>query len=276
MNNRYYSNAYGRFMTPDPYKASGGPGDPQSWNKYAYTRGDPVNRLDPGGTCDQDANYSVTVCSGGLDPLTYNALEDLSTSGGGFLDNWWSSQIDAALAAAQPPAAHVYPLFAPGTTQNQEQALDAGINSAWAHLLSNPQCASFLTGNPGGSIAQAWGQLAGVIDSTTYSFAPLAAGTAAQTNMEGGNQVTISTSGIFFQQPTLGNAVFVGLPNAQGVTTLTGFNSIATLDALVLLHELGHETGVLPAEGNDEALNGQNSAAILSNCFTKGANGTYQ
>ena len=27
-NNRYYSNAYGRFMTPDPYQASGGPGDP--------------------------------------------------------------------------------------------------------------------------------------------------------------------------------------------------------------------------------------------------------
>src|SRR5579863_6033770 len=43
-NNRYYSNAYGRFMTPDPYSASGGPSDPQSWNQYSYTRGDPVNR----------------------------------------------------------------------------------------------------------------------------------------------------------------------------------------------------------------------------------------
>ena len=55
--NRYYSNAYGRFMTPDPYKASSGhgtgkPGDPQSWNRYAYTRGDPVNRFDPNGTDD--------------------------------------------------------------------------------------------------------------------------------------------------------------------------------------------------------------------------------
>jgi RHS repeat-associated protein len=54
--NRYYSNAYGRFMTPDPYQANGGgpgnPQDPQSWNKYSYTRGDPVNRYDPEGTCD--------------------------------------------------------------------------------------------------------------------------------------------------------------------------------------------------------------------------------
>jgi len=52
-NNRYYSNAYGRFMTPDPYQgASGGSGDPdnpQSWNRYAYTVGDPVNWVDPSG-----------------------------------------------------------------------------------------------------------------------------------------------------------------------------------------------------------------------------------
>ncbi len=52
-NNRYYSNSYGRFMTPDPYQASGGPADPQSWNRYAYTRGDPVNRLDPSGLQDE-------------------------------------------------------------------------------------------------------------------------------------------------------------------------------------------------------------------------------
>jgi RHS repeat-associated protein len=36
-NNRYYSNAYGRFMTPD--KASGRPADPQSWNQvWVYAR----------------------------------------------------------------------------------------------------------------------------------------------------------------------------------------------------------------------------------------------
>src|ERR1700744_1706428 len=40
-------------MTPDPYKASGGLGDPQSWNQYDYTRGDPVNRYDPAGLDDE-------------------------------------------------------------------------------------------------------------------------------------------------------------------------------------------------------------------------------
>src|SRR5580700_8365860 len=51
-NNRYYNSAYGRFMTPDPYRASGSPSDPQTWNRYAYTGGDPVNRKDPSGLLD--------------------------------------------------------------------------------------------------------------------------------------------------------------------------------------------------------------------------------
>jgi hypothetical protein len=49
---RYYASSFGRFTTPDPYIASGGPADPQSWNRY--TRGDPVNRLDRRGTCDTE------------------------------------------------------------------------------------------------------------------------------------------------------------------------------------------------------------------------------
>jgi RHS repeat-associated protein len=67
-NNRYYANAYGRFMTPDPYKASGAPSDPQSWNRYTYTVGDPVNRLDATGldytlTCGEDSED----CGGFID-----------------------------------------------------------------------------------------------------------------------------------------------------------------------------------------------------------------
>src|SRR5579863_3640631 len=52
-NNRYYSNAYGRFMTPDPYQStSGGSGDandPQSWNRYTYASDEPINHIDPEG-----------------------------------------------------------------------------------------------------------------------------------------------------------------------------------------------------------------------------------
>lgn len=49
LDNRYYSNAYGRFMTPDPYPKSGKSQSPQSWNRYAYVNGDPANGADPTG-----------------------------------------------------------------------------------------------------------------------------------------------------------------------------------------------------------------------------------
>ena len=47
--NRYYKPEWGRFTSPDPYQASGGPADPGSWNRYAYVGGDPVNYNDPSG-----------------------------------------------------------------------------------------------------------------------------------------------------------------------------------------------------------------------------------
>jgi RHS repeat-associated protein len=47
--NRYYSRSIARFTSPDPYRASGGPADPQSWNRYSYVQGDPVNANDPSG-----------------------------------------------------------------------------------------------------------------------------------------------------------------------------------------------------------------------------------
>ena len=47
--NRYYTRTWGRFLSPDPCVASGGPADPGSWNRYAYVQGDPVNYGDPEG-----------------------------------------------------------------------------------------------------------------------------------------------------------------------------------------------------------------------------------
>jgi len=51
---RYYSSVLGRFMTTDPFKPSAGPQDPVSWNRYSFTRSDPINRFDPSGLDDCD------------------------------------------------------------------------------------------------------------------------------------------------------------------------------------------------------------------------------
>jgi RHS repeat-associated protein len=45
---RYYPSSLGRFMTADPALV-GDPGDPQSWNRYAYVLNDPVLYSDPTG-----------------------------------------------------------------------------------------------------------------------------------------------------------------------------------------------------------------------------------
>ena len=67
--NRYYGNQWGRFMSPDPYQASGGPKDPGSWNRYSYVQGDPVNYADPAGLNRQAIcydQYEIDPIEGGL------------------------------------------------------------------------------------------------------------------------------------------------------------------------------------------------------------------
>jgi len=77
--NRYYMSTWGRFTTADPYRASGRPGDPGSWNRYSYVQGDPVNYYDPlglqlagPGFCSAEYSYAECV-----------ALGLISTGGGG-------------------------------------------------------------------------------------------------------------------------------------------------------------------------------------------------
>ncbi len=261
-------------MTPDPYRAGtngSDPANPQSWNKYAFVQNDPINYRDSTGLCRDPSEGDGGESSSyegdwfGLD-IAYGGF------GGGAWPSWIFQLAENQRDAARAKAAHITPLIAPGATQNQQQALKAGIETAWAHIVSNANCMSFLTGNSAETYLTAVTGLGSILSNTTYSFAPLLGGTAAQTFSV--NQVTINTSGSFFSPPTLGNAVFVRMPNSQGQQALVGFSSVSQLDAFILLHELGHQTDVLPADEND-AQNGTNSADILTNCFTQNG-GLYQ
>jgi RHS repeat-associated protein len=58
---RYYTAAWGRFFTPDPYGPSADARTPKSWNRYAYVLGDPINFFDPTGEkCDDDEKTTLT------------------------------------------------------------------------------------------------------------------------------------------------------------------------------------------------------------------------
>ncbi|MDQ2949765.1 MAG: RHS repeat-associated core domain-containing protein [Acidobacteriota bacterium] len=53
---RYYSNQFGRFMSPDPYGGSAKLANPGSWNRYVYVSGDPANNNDPTGLDDEGSS----------------------------------------------------------------------------------------------------------------------------------------------------------------------------------------------------------------------------
>jgi RHS repeat-associated protein len=68
---RYYASSMGRFMSPDDFWKDTNLSDPQSWNKYAYARNNPLRFIDPTGTtatekktCSQDGkscNIQITA-----------------------------------------------------------------------------------------------------------------------------------------------------------------------------------------------------------------------
>ena len=69
-------------MSADRFKRAANVNDSGSWNKYAYTRGDPVNRTDHRGTCDEETEKLVFGDSGCEDDCFENP-EFCDAGGGG-------------------------------------------------------------------------------------------------------------------------------------------------------------------------------------------------
>jgi RHS repeat-associated protein len=63
--NRYFASSQGRFTSADPYVMSGGMGNPQGWNRYAYVGSDPMNRMDPQGLQARAPKFDCTYNSEG-------------------------------------------------------------------------------------------------------------------------------------------------------------------------------------------------------------------
>lgn len=79
---RYNASSVGRFMTPDPIgiikqKLR----DPQQWNMYSYTRGNPIRFLDPTGMYNTDcAESDITKCSAEIQNFEANRKKDLQST----------------------------------------------------------------------------------------------------------------------------------------------------------------------------------------------------
>lgn len=86
--NRYYNSSLGRFITPDPYKRTAPTSNPNSWNRYAFVRNNPVNRVDSDGLNDtspqSSGSYSSTLVTGtNADGSTYSVNQTGQTDANG-------------------------------------------------------------------------------------------------------------------------------------------------------------------------------------------------
>jgi RHS repeat-associated protein len=64
---RLYRSNQGRWMSPDPAGMGAvDPSDPQTWNRYAYVRNSPLNRVDPQGLDDWGEGGVVGTVAAGV------------------------------------------------------------------------------------------------------------------------------------------------------------------------------------------------------------------
>jgi len=185
---RFYASTYGRFSTPDPYAAGGAssgnssnPSDPVSWNRYAYTGGDPINRSDPGGEdwCDAtnvnlviDGLVSTSTGCGNWGGGLAGYFPDIGSIVSNSIQNAVSSAVSTAVSSAEQSApqqlcpldvlignyteTNAWPVvaeFAPQMAEDVDQALlilqreniTPQINSGYRSVASQ---ASIPTNNP--------------------------------------------------------------------------------------------------------------------------------
>jgi RHS repeat-associated protein len=82
---RKHENKAGRWTSPDPYGGSMTVGDPQSLNRYTYTKNDPVNRIDPSGLVDNacvDGDGVIIPCEWHVDVRDDSRADKIISSRG--------------------------------------------------------------------------------------------------------------------------------------------------------------------------------------------------
>jgi RHS repeat-associated protein len=250
---RYYGSGTGSFFTPDPGGIkTANPGDPTSWNRYAYVQGDPINSGDPAGLGgDSGPGTSGSAPPGGCSVDEYGSINCPGDNGGGAPSGGGPS------GGGGSSSRQGNYLNGPATPKQEKQ-----FQKAFKYAekeLKKPDCAGLFGGSG-----------AATMDATTYTLAALfnsdgtlnsdALAADQWVNGQPTKNVTINMIGSFFSPSS----------SSLGQSLLGAGLSVTQVEAFVLLHELGHETGVL---GNDNPGSGGESAAaqfnvqILNDCF---------
>lgn len=270
----------GRFITADHGAGGANPSDPGRWNKYSYTGGDPINRIDRHGNdyqdCDSDGNCWMvftteademedsefeddpgTPCYG-TDPDDPACAEFLSSMG--LVSNFY-----------QAPGA-------PGNnTQGSTPSLQAQLQTAMSlalNALGNPKCAKLL----GTGLSQGVAITASQVLSLLYSDNPMygSISFAPRASQPGSITSAVTMDGINFNGVTTSNTADIVISTSPRSVWMTGNPQ---QQAILLLHELGHAmndifgpktSGIINDGSNNKAgiMNSMfNTNQITQNCF---------
>jgi hypothetical protein len=237
-------------MSADRFQQTPSANDSGSWNKYAYTRGDPVNRFDPHGKddcfdeegcdpCDDDDNFCIGEGGGGgggatpppppsVLPLTCWFLGGHTSNGGfqnvlvpgGRVDMSFSDPISLAFAAAGGSGDYTFSV-SQTVSQIASVTLPNGTTRSTTDKLQNdPVMSSQLT--VAGSLAtytDAPGLWKSVIDGLkNFSSASVTKSLVTSVKVSDGNQTV--------DCPIVSWQASFSITNSKGTNSITGSSSI--------------------------------------------------
>ncbi|QOY91470.1 RHS repeat-associated core domain-containing protein [Paludibaculum fermentans] len=248
--NRYYASSWGRFTTADPYRASGGPANPQSWNRYAYVENDPVSFTDRSGLMlmspDEEDQFRCFNMAGGIGGFGYAARSCYLGGGlgGGAVEmTGWSGGAPGEEQSTPPRKFDPKP--------GLQGLKDNAIASAGHILRTNPTCASIF-GATGPSPAVLLEALAS--GNTEYGW--IQYGSISKPTISATTQVYIVEPGAEIEQ---GAAITIN--DSLGSNWFLGSD---TDRILTILHELAHAYDVIYG-GNRLANDSGNTQESIAN-----------
>jgi len=284
---RRYNRWHSRFDQPDPYDGSYSLTDPQSFNRYAYVQGDPVNFVDPTGLWADATSGDNAGCR--VDGIPMNCSQAFGlvnmgaatvSGGSGFYlggsvlvlghvfrsdhGSWYSQS--AYFMDPQNPLADAIDLAREALRKDSCAKLFNQIGSP-INLLDNlaagTPLGSITLGNLGGPIngSVSAADTTGILGAkTVVGFAGhLPLSPIVQSTFTGANIVINSNSAAPFQS---------GYGGRFGA-------SDAVNRAITLIHELGHVAAIIYGANASRILDDQNNSAqsransqlVYDNCF---------
>src|SRR6185295_16653081 len=269
--NRQCLSGVGRFLQADPYRASGYLVDPQSWNRYRYSRNDPVNKKDPLGREEGSGN-----------PWDYNPDADASQQGFSDLGFLGLNFLKDLVSEPQAPPQRIDPLSI--DLKNGMAAAKAALKNASQECknLFNGQDASDLLNKleQGGRISYGTSYLsydksadANVMKNfPSYDDGSMADGITSSFKIPDGSIqsiITFRTGGAFFTLTVPNIDPFTGRVSELPLSGFSGFGGLTPdqLRGVMILHELRHVAGVADDDHNNARNNFEFTKEVAKKCF---------